>query len=104
MLILSTAITAFRVRTLFLSMLSRLWRFWNVRFACACVPAQARLPGPAAMVVGEDDFPDVVLEVDHTTDVHRGKLAYTNRGDSRKCGWRCRTRRRRAVRTGDPRG
>ena len=37
-------------------------------------PAQARLPGPAAMVVGEDDFPDVVLEVDHTTDVHRGKL------------------------------
>ena len=27
-------------------------------------PAQARLPGPAAMVVGEDDFPDVVLEVD----------------------------------------
>ncbi|MDE0025642.1 MAG: Uma2 family endonuclease [Spirochaetaceae bacterium] len=36
-------------------------------------PAQARLPG-AAMVVGEDDFPDVVLEVDHTTDVHRGKL------------------------------
>ena len=36
-------------------------------------PARARLPG-AAMVVGEDDFPDVVLEVDHTTDVHRGKL------------------------------
>jgi len=38
-------------------------------------PARVRLPGPAAMVVGEDDFPDVVLEVDHTTDVHRGKLA-----------------------------
>ena len=37
-------------------------------------PTRAR-PGPAAMVVGEDDFPDVVLEVDHTTDVHRGKLA-----------------------------
>ena len=37
-------------------------------------PARAR-PGPAAMVVGADDFPDVVLEVDHTTDVHRGKLA-----------------------------
>ena len=31
-------------------------------------PAQ-RGPGPAAMVVGEDDYPDVVLEVDHTTDV-----------------------------------
>ena len=37
-------------------------------------PGRAR-PGQAAMVVGEDDFPDVVLEVDHTTDVHRGKLA-----------------------------
>ena len=37
-------------------------------------PAHARLPG-AAMVVGEDDFPDVVLEVDHTTDARRGKLA-----------------------------
>ena len=32
-------------------------------------------PGTKAMVVREDDFPDVVLEVDHTTDVHRGKLA-----------------------------
>jgi len=37
-------------------------------------PGRAR-PGPAAMVVGEDELPDVVLEVDHTTDVHRGKLA-----------------------------
>ena len=37
-------------------------------------PAQARLPGAAAMVIGEHDFPDVVLEVDHTTDVYRGKL------------------------------
>ena len=26
------------------------------------------------MVAGEHDFPDVVLEVDHTTDVRRGKL------------------------------
>ena len=37
-------------------------------------PAHARLPG-AAMVVGQDDFPDVVLEVDHTTDARRGKLS-----------------------------
>ena len=37
-------------------------------------PSSARLPGPAAMVVGEHDFPDVVLEVDHTTDARRGKL------------------------------
>ena len=38
-------------------------------------PGTARLPGPSAMVIGVDDFPDVVLEVDHTTDVRRGKLA-----------------------------
>ena len=37
-------------------------------------PGTARLPGPSAMVIGVDDFPDVVLEVDHTTDVRRGKL------------------------------
>ena len=37
-------------------------------------PDRARLPGPKAMVLGVDDFPDVVLEVDHTTDVRRGKL------------------------------
>ena len=38
-------------------------------------PRRARLPGVKAMVAGEHDFPDVVLEVDHTTDVRRGKLA-----------------------------
>ena len=37
-------------------------------------PGKARLPGISAMVVGEDDFPDLVLEVDHSTDVRRGKL------------------------------
>ena len=37
-------------------------------------PRTARLPGAKAMVAGEHDFPDVVLEVDHTTDVRRGKL------------------------------
>ena len=37
-------------------------------------PGAARLPGPSAMVIGVDDYPDVVLEVDHTTDVRRGKL------------------------------
>ena len=36
-------------------------------------PDRAKLPD-AAMVVGEDDFPDVVLEVDHTTDARPGKL------------------------------
>ena len=38
-------------------------------------PGQANLPGISAMVIGENDFPDVVLEVDHTTDVRRGKLS-----------------------------
>ena len=37
-------------------------------------PRRAHLPGPTAMVVGENDFPDVVLEVDYSTDVRRGKL------------------------------
>ena len=37
-------------------------------------PLSANLPQGAAMVVGEHDFPDVVLEVDHTTDARRGKL------------------------------
>ena len=36
-------------------------------------PRSAWIPEDA-MVVGEHDFPDVVLEVDHTTDVRRGKL------------------------------
>ena len=37
-------------------------------------PKRAVLPGLSAMVIGEHDFPDVVLEVDHSTDVRRGKL------------------------------
>ena len=37
-------------------------------------PLRAVLPGDKAMVIGEHDFPDVVLEVDHTTDARRGKL------------------------------
>ena len=37
-------------------------------------PKRAELVGASAMVVGEHNYPDVVLEVDHTTDVRRGKL------------------------------
>ena len=37
-------------------------------------PSWADLLGAAAIVVGEHPLPDVVLEVDHTTDVRRGKL------------------------------
>ena len=37
-------------------------------------PSRADLLGSAAVVVGEHPYPDVVLEVDHTTDVRRGKL------------------------------
>ncbi len=36
-------------------------------------PRRARMPsGP--LVIGRHDLPDVVLEVDHTTDIRRGKL------------------------------
>ena len=37
-------------------------------------PKRVVLPGVRAMIVGEHALPDVVLEVDHTTDVRRGKL------------------------------
>ena len=37
-------------------------------------PGRSRLPDAGGMVVGEHDYPDVVLEVDHTTDVRRWKL------------------------------
>ena len=36
-------------------------------------PRRARLPRPV-LTIGEHDFPDAVLEVDHTTDVRRRKL------------------------------
>ena len=36
-------------------------------------PRPARLPRPV-LTIGEHDFPDVVLEVDHTTDARRRKL------------------------------
>ena len=36
-------------------------------------PARTRIPRDG-LVIGEHDLPDVVLEVDHTTDVRRGKL------------------------------
>ena len=44
-------------------------------------PGRARLSGPA-VVVGEDALPDVVLEVDHSTDVRRWKL-----GVYQECGF-----------------
>ncbi len=37
-------------------------------------PERANLVGPSAMVVGENHYPDVVLEVDYSTDVRRAKL------------------------------
>ena len=37
-------------------------------------PGRDRVPEDDGMALGEHDFPDVVLEVDHTTDIRRGKL------------------------------
>lgn len=37
-------------------------------------PERPRIVGPAAMVVGQNHYPDIVLEVDRTTDVRRHKL------------------------------
>ena len=44
-------------------------------------PSRSKLPQGIALMVGEDAYPDVVLEVDNTTDVRRGKLvAYAEWG------------------------
>ena len=37
-------------------------------------PATARIPDATGLAIGTHDLPDIVLEVDHTTDVRRGKL------------------------------
>ena len=37
-------------------------------------PSRVELASTGVLVVGEHNYPDVVLEVDHTTDVRRGKL------------------------------
>ena len=50
------------------------WRILQADQSVYLHPGRSRLPDPAGMVVSEHDFPDVVLEVDHTTDVRRGKL------------------------------
>ena len=68
------------------------WRIMQADQSVYLHPGQARLPTDA-MEIGWHDRPDVVLEVDHTTDVRGGKLgAVRERGASPKCGWTCRRR------------
>ena len=50
------------------------WRIMQADQSLYLHPWRARLPTDA-MEIGWHDRPDVVLEVDHTTDVRRGKLA-----------------------------
>ena len=50
------------------------WRILQADQAVYLHPARARRPHVAGMEIGVHDFPDVVLEVDNTTDVRRGKL------------------------------
>ena len=49
------------------------WRIMQADQSVYLHPWRARLPVDA-MEIGRHDYPDVVLEVDHTTDVRRGKL------------------------------
>ena len=49
------------------------WRIMQADQSVYLHPWRARLPVDA-MEIGKHDLPDVVLEVDHTTDVRRGKL------------------------------
>ena len=50
------------------------WRIMQADQSLYLYPGRVRLPSGSGLVIGEDDFPDVVVEVDHTTDVRRGKL------------------------------
>lgn len=54
------------------------WRIMQADQSVYLHPHRARLP-EHAMVIGEHDYPDVVLEVDHTTDARRGKLGLYER-------------------------
>ncbi len=49
------------------------WRILQADQAAYLYPGRARLP-VHGLVIGEHDLPNVVVEVDHTTDVRRGKL------------------------------
>ena len=49
------------------------WRIMQADQSVYLHPWRTRLPVDA-MEIGRHDYPDVVLEVDHTTDVRRGKL------------------------------
>ena len=60
-------------------------------------PDRVRLQGPA-IEVDADPLPDVVLEVDHTTDVRRRKLGIYKASGFRRCGCWCRGSRRCARR------
>lgn len=50
------------------------WRTLRADQSVYLHPDRSRLPDTAGMVVSEHDFPDMVLEADHTTDGRRGKL------------------------------
>ena len=60
-------------------------------------PARAKLPRPV-LTIGEHDLPEVVLEVDHTTDARRSKLGQYEAWGFPRCGSRCRRHARRAGR------
>ncbi|MCY4375653.1 MAG: hypothetical protein OXC31_17975, partial [Spirochaetaceae bacterium] len=60
-------------------------------------PAQTK-PAGNAVEVGTDALPDVVLEVDNTTDVRRNKLLLYESWGFPRCGWRCRRSPSRADR------
>ena len=64
--------------------------------------SNAALKIGSAVEVGHDDLPDVILEVDLTTDVRRRKMGLYQSWDFPNCGWRCRTAARRADPTANP--
>ena len=50
------------------------WRILQADQAVYLHPVEANLPGKEAMVIGEHAYPDVVMEVDYSTDARPSKL------------------------------
>ena len=50
------------------------WRILQADQSVYLHPGRSRMPDAAGVEIGVHDLPDVVLEVDNTTDVRRGKL------------------------------
>ena len=61
------------------------------------LPGASGSPSGAVAASRGERPPELVVELDHATDVRRGKLRVYESGRSRNCGWRCPTTIRRLA-------